>query len=231
LAPNAVLALWTGKTQGDQRPLRDGAAAPVPVPHGLAVRCLKQLHGAGVVAVEAPAVQGVCEAWPAGDGVRSAEGDALVSRGRRSCLVVLSADCATVALASREEVFAAVHVGWRGLVAGVVEATLRAMRALGATGVTAGLGPCIHSCCYRFEAPELEVLARRYGQAVRAITSSGEPALDLPLAVREALSAGGAELVVDLDRCTGCGSDSYSHRARGDERRQALLVWQGPVRR
>jgi hypothetical protein len=195
------------------------------------VRCLKQLHGSGVVAVDAPAVPGLYESWPTRGGGPLPEGDALVSEGRGSCLVVLSADCATVALASREGVFAAVHAGWRGLVAGVVERALLSMRSLGATGVKAGLGPCIHSCCYRFEAPELGLLADRYGHGVRAVTTTGEPALDLPLAVREALARSGAELVVDLDRCTGCGEGSYSHRVRGDERRQALLVWTGSVRR
>jgi copper oxidase (laccase) domain-containing protein len=103
------------------------------------------------------------------------------------------------------------------------------VRALGATEVSAGLGPCIHACCYRFKAPELDVLAQRYGEGVRAVTTLGEPALDLPHAVRCALAQGGAQLVVDLDRCTACGSDAFSYRARHDEARQALLVWREPA--
>ena len=153
------------------------------------------------------------------------EGDALVSIGDRSCLGVLTADCAAVALGSPEGIFAAVHAGWRGLIAGVVEAAVAAVRALGAEEVLAGLGPCIHPCCYRFAAPELDTLAQRYGADVRALTTTGEPALDLPRAVGAALARAGAQLVVDLDRCTACDDDGFSYRARKEQERQALFVW------
>ena len=231
LADGSVLAFWTGRAQGDQRPLRHGAAAPAPVPEDLPVRCLKQVHGAVVVTVDAPATEGLLEAWPAAADGRLPEGDALVSRQGRFCLAVLSADCATLALASGEGIFAALHVGWRGLLAGVVEKSLLAMTTLGATAVEAGLGPCIHRCCYRFEGPDRELLARRYGEDVLGVTTNGEPGVDLPRAVRVALARGGAELVWDLDRCTGCGGGDYSHRVRSDEQRQALLVWPASVQR
>src|SRR5674476_1670642 len=55
---------------------------------------------------------------------------------------------AAIALASAEGVCSAVHAGWRGLAAGVVEAAVTAMRDLGASDVTASLGPCIHAPCY-----------------------------------------------------------------------------------
>jgi copper oxidase (laccase) domain-containing protein len=192
------------------------------------MRRLNQQHGSVVVVVDAPAVRGLCVPWPSAFDDRLPDADAVVCRGYRSCLAVLSADCATVALASGERVSAAAHVGWRGLVAGVLERALRAMRSLGATEISAGLGPCIHPCCYRFATPELDVVAKRYGQRVRALTAQGEPALDLPQAVRSALAVGGAQLMVDLDRCTACEGDSFSYRARHEEERQALYVWLEP---
>ncbi len=186
---------------------------------------MNQLHGCRVLVAGAPGIAGMCDPWPDDALGLRPDGDAVISRGTRSCLAVLTADCAAVALASREGHFAAVHVGWRGLLAGAIESTLRAMSALGATRIEAGLGPCIRPCCYGFEAPELEVIADRYGAEVRSHTSLGEPALDLPGAVRNALSQGGADLVIDDARCTSCTADAFSYRARGDDQRQALLVW------
>jgi hypothetical protein len=228
LGDSGVVALWTGREAGDQRALGKGAGVPSQVPPGLVMRRLNQQHGCVVVAVDVPAVRGLCLPWPSVFDDRLPDADVMVCRGHRSCLAVLSADCATVALASAEGVFGAAHVGWRGLVAGVIERALLVMRSLGATGVSAGLGPCIHPCCCRFETPELDLLVKRYGQRVRALTAQGEPALDLPQAVRSALGLGEAQLVVDLDRCTACGDGSFSHRARHEEERQALYVWLEP---
>ena len=151
----------------------------------------------------------------------------MVAVGPGSCVVVLTADCAPVALGSPEGVHGAVHVGWRGLVAGVIAGAVDAMRALGATDVVAGLGPTIHPCCYAFGGDDLAAVAAVAGGGVRSVTSGGEPALDLPAAVRARLDEAGARLVVDVDRCTACGGDAFSHRARGDEARQALFVWRG----
>ncbi|MDE3086857.1 MAG: polyphenol oxidase family protein, partial [Acidobacteriota bacterium] len=143
-------------------------------------------------------------------------------------LAVLTADCGAVALGSPEGVHGAVHVGWRGLAAGVVEAAVEAMGALGAGEVVAGAGPCIGPCCYEFSAEDLEALAGRYGPGVRATTTWGAVSLDLPAAVRAALAGAGAALAYDDMRCTACGADAYSHRRRRDEARQALLVWPVP---
>ena len=74
---------------------------------------------------------------------------------------------------------AAVHAGWRGLMAGVVEETVAVMRSLGATSIEAALGPCIAPHAYRFSAPDLERVAARYGPRVVASDDAGYPALDL----------------------------------------------------
>jgi hypothetical protein len=153
------------------------------------------------------------------------EGDALVSSGHRSALAVLTADCAPVALGSPEGVHAAVHVGWRGLAAGVIDEALRAMRSLGAGDVVAGLGPCIGPCCYEFSPSLAATLAQQLGVPSRARTRQGRPSFDLPAAVRSRLGAAGVPLVVALDGCTACTPGYFSHRARRDESRQALLVW------
>jgi hypothetical protein len=95
------------------------------------------------------------------------------------------------------------------------------MRGLGATDIEAALGPCIHPCCYEFSAADLE----RFDPAVRGATRDGAPALDVPAAVRLVVGRAGARLVHDEDRCTACDDGWFSHRARGEAERQAMVVW------
>jgi len=230
-----VLVLWTGRSDGDRR--SPVLAPPAPVPAGHPVVGLRQVHGDGVVVVRggsAPVLprvplDGVGEgASEGGDGRPTAYiGDALVSVGGGVTLTVLTADCAPVALGSPGPpgLHAAVHAGWRGLAAGVLDRALDTMRSLGAVDVVAGLGPCIGPCCYEFE-PELAAsVSQQVGADVAATTGDGRPSLDLRHAVRARLRAHGVPLAVRVDRCTACSPGYYSHRARGDEARQAMFVW------
>lgn len=176
---------------------------------------VRQMHGADVVEVTAP-----------GDQAGSTEADALVTTATDAVLAIHTADCAPVALVSPEGVVAAVHAGWRGLEAGVLAAALERMRDAGALSVHAVLGPCIHAECYEF-GPELDRLVDRFGPDVRSCTAGGSPALDVPAAVGAALQEVDHPVVTGLDtieHCTSCDPRFFSHRARGDERRQALVV-------
>jgi len=168
---------------------------------------LRQVHGARVVVVDGA---GACT---------GEEADAAVTTVASAKLAVLTADCAPVALAA-DGVIGAVHAGWRGLAAGVVRAAVDEMRRLGAGRIEAALGPCIHAECYEFED-----VARWFPPAVRGVTSAGRPSLDVPAAVRAALAEVDVELVHDEDVCTACSVEHFSHRARGDAERQAMVVW------
>jgi copper oxidase (laccase) domain-containing protein len=223
LGGTPVHALWTGSAEGDLRLLGPGPA-PAPVPSDLLVRRVRQVHGADVVVVGAGVAVGA-RAWVAEPDGAPPEGDALVSSHDGFALTVLTADCASVALASPEGVYGAVHVGWRGLGAGVLARALESMASLGASAVVAGLGPCIGPCCYEFSQDDLDALASSCGPSVRATTTWGSPALDLPTAVRDELSLSGASLVVSSPACTMCTPGYFSHRGRRDVARQALLVW------
>jgi polyphenol oxidase len=180
---------------------------------------LRQVHGARVVDVTAPGEHA------------GAEADAAVTDVPGVVLCILTADCAPIAFTSPEGVRGVAHAGWKGLADGVVRATVEAMRAKGATDIEAALGPCIHPSCYEFSPADLDVVAARLGEHVRGETSDGRPALDLPGAVRHELAAAGVTLVEDAGTCTACDVDGagaprwFSHRARGDEERQALVQW------
>jgi YfiH family protein len=185
---------------------------------------LHQVHGADVVVVDRPGQHAGVEA------------DAAVTATPGAALAVHTADCAPVALLSDTGV-AAVHAGWKGLAAGVVEATVATLRRLtGGDALHAVLGPCIHPECYEFGPAELAQLTERYGPAVQGLTADGAPALDVPAAVRAALRAAGVEdvaaggdgaagRVTVVDVCTACDPQMFSHRARQDSGRQAMVVW------
>jgi copper oxidase (laccase) domain-containing protein len=189
------------------------------------VHWLDQVHGTGVVAAH-PREGATAGGQPPGvTAVFAGPGDALVSDSPECALVVLTADCASIALGSGEGVFGVVHAGWRGLAGGVVEGAVAAMRTMGATRVVGALGPCIHPGCYEFSESDLAGVAAIRGDGVRGRTAGGRPALDVPAAVSSALAASGAEEVIGVDACTACGGGYFSHRARGDAGRQALVVW------
>jgi YfiH family protein len=174
---------------------------------------LTQVHGAEVVVVGSPG------------GASGSVADAAVSRAPGVALAVVTADCAPVSFASAEGVIGVAHAGWRGLVAGVIEETVAAMRRLGALSVVAALGPCIHRECYAFGRPDLDAVAARYGATVSSETSDGRLALDIPSAVRAALEVADVPLVADAGVCTACSADHWSWRARQDGPRQATVVW------
>ena len=218
-----ALVRWTGRAEGDVG--EGGRSAPVDgLDPAVAARrravldrswsWLRQVHGDRVVVVTEPG--GAC----------GEEADAAVTTDGRAALVVFTADCAPVAMASAEGVLGVAHVGWKGLTADVLGRTIDVMRGLGATAIEAAVGPCIRPECYEFGADDLERVAARAGDEVRATTAAGRPALDLAAGVTVALARAGVDAVHDARACTACAPGRYfSHRARQDTGRQATLVW------
>ena len=101
----------------------------------------------GLTQIHSPDVVTVTEPWPTGEGPRA---DAMVTARPGLALVIITADCAPVLFADEQAgVIAAAHAGWRGAVAGVLEATLQAMRDQGAGSITAVIGPCIGPDSYQ----------------------------------------------------------------------------------
>ena len=95
----------------------------------------RQIHSARVVTVARPL-----------DGHETPRADGLATRVPGIALGVLAADCAPILLHDPvARVIGAAHGGWRGALAGIAEATVAAMEALGAERgrVCAGIGPCI----------------------------------------------------------------------------------------
>jgi YfiH family protein len=184
----------------------------------------RQVHSAVVLAVAAGRLgQGPPEARPP-----LADGDGLVTADPGVLLAVLSADCAPVLLADPAAgVVGALHAGWRGLAAGVVEAGVAAMADLGADpGACVGLvGPAVGGCCYEVGPDVRAAVGDRYPAAL-ATTRAGRPALDPAAGAAEALGRAGVGQLRVAGECTFDLQGRYfSHRRdHGRTGRQAGLV-------
>ena len=179
---------------------------------------LSQVHG-NVVAV-------VGEDGPRHDvqGHLHAVGDALVTTQPGVSLMVRAADCVPVLFADESRtVVGAAHCGRPGLVAGIVAATVTALRGLGAARLTAWVGPSVCGRCYEVP-PELQDAVAAVEPVSRATTSWGTPSLDVAAGVRAQLERDEVE-VVDLSRCTLESPDLFSYRRDGARSgRQAAMI-------
>jgi YfiH family protein len=136
--------------------------------------------------------------------------------------MVLVADCLPVVLAVRGAL-AVLHVGWRGLAAGVIAEGARAVRELGTGGeLHAAVGPGAGPCCYRV-GEEVHARFVRFGDQARRGRS-----LDLKTIACAQLREEGAAAVHDVGLCTICADPGlfFSHRRdRGLTGRQAGIAW------
>ena len=169
---------------------------------GAAVADLHQVHGAVVDIVDSLEDR----QRPDADGVVTVRPDVV--------LMVRAADCVPVLLADPVAgVIGAAHSGRPGLAAGVVPATVTAMRQHGAVEITAWIGPHVCGGCYEVPAEMRDEVGALVPAAV-ATTTWGTPALDLGAGVRAQLEELGAT-VVDVSRCTRESDDLYSYRRDG----------------
>jgi YfiH family protein len=165
---------------------------------------LWQQHGAGVV--EATDDRGVMSA-----GFDHPPGDALWTEERGLAMMLITADCLPVAVARAngdKPALAVLHVGWRGLLEGLVPA---AVERLGETPLAAVIGPGIGPCCYEVGEEVAGPFRERFGAEVLHRSN-----LDLYAATEKALQAAGCSRVERVEMCTSCHPDLFfSHRRDG----------------
>jgi YfiH family protein len=133
--------------------------------------------------------------------------------------LVFTADCLPIAVVAPNAV-AALHAGWRGLAAGVLEEGVAALRELSANGrIAAAIGPGAGGCCYEV-GEEVHAAFADYG------ARRGERNLDLKVVARARLEAAGVAEIHDVGQCTMCAPDLFfSHRRdRGVTGRQVGVV-------
>jgi YfiH family protein len=137
-------------------------------------------------------------------------------------ILAMSADCLPIAIArtdAAEPAVAVLHVGWRGLLAGIVEA---GARALGTHTLAAAIGPGIGPCCYEVGEEVAAPFLERFGDDVLH-----RRRLDLWTSAERALHAAGVERVDRFDRCTACEPETFfSHRRdAGRTGRQGVIAY------
>jgi YfiH family protein len=205
--------------------LRDPGLDAAGVAHGfgtraspeLAVLRPRQVHGIGVV-------------W-ATPGAALGDADAVLTRSPGARVGVVTADCVPILVAAGAAV-GAIHAGWRGLAAGVVEAGVAELaRAVPGASIRAAIGPCIGGCCYEVDAPVLDALRVRYGDVLDAALAPARPGralLDLGRVVAHALGRAGLafEAISDAARaCTRCDAARFHSFRRDGSAAGRLLHW------
>lgn len=189
---------------------------------------LQQVHGTRVLQVAQ-----VLPAPPVGDGPPDAApaADAAVTRTPGAVLAVLTADCLPVLLAARDgSAVGAAHAGWRGLAAGVLEATLQALD-LPAHDVVAWIGPGIGAAHYEVDAPVREAFAAVHAEDASAFTAvrAGRWRCDLARLACRRLQRAGVAAVCGGDFDTFADARFYSYRRDGTRSgRMAALIWMRP---
>ena len=182
---------------------------------------LKQVHGSGVLILR--------QGDPLPDGPPPC--DASVTDRSDVILCVRTADCIPLLLWDPlRGVVAAVHVGWRGLIRGVVRKAIEAVvEEFGSEAgeLRAAIGPGIRACCYEVGGEVADVFRGRFGEGVLR-RRRGHIFLDLPLALRVELESSGVEMLQEVPLCTNCYRPLFhSFRAEGTEARQINFIAKG----
>jgi YfiH family protein len=179
---------------------------------------LEQLHGSGVLRADTI------------DDRSSRTADALYTRAAGTVCAIQVADCMPVLFASADgAVVAAAHAGWRGLAAGVLEATIEAL------GVTAPqldvwLGPAISQAHFEVGEEVRAAFLAHDAQAAAAFVRNprGRWQCDLYRLAQQRLVARGVTRICGGGFCTHADSARFfSHRREAPTGRMAALIWRG----
>ena len=181
---------------------------------------LRQAHGCNVVDAAADYQEGIMA-------------DAAVATRPGAVCAVLVADCLPILLTDRGGgVVAAAHAGWRGLAAGVVEATVeavvKAMPDRGAAELIASLGPAIGPRRYVVGEDVFAAFTRHDAAAESAFTPCDGQRwqCDLYSLARMRLAAAGVHAISGGDYCAHTDAERFfSHRRDGVTGRMAALIW------
>jgi YfiH family protein len=139
---------------------------------------------------------------------------------------ILTADCLPILLCSTDGVYiAAIHAGWRGLLAGIISNTLKAMQT---RQLSVWLGAAIGRCCFEVGMEVRELFIAKHPQFSVAFTqkSSQKYLADIYQLARIELNINGVNNIYGGEFCTVCDPQRfYSYRRDQQTGRMATLIW------
>ena len=161
--------------------------------------------------------------------------DASIATAPGVVCTVMTADCLPVLLADVDgKVVGAAHAGWRGLAAGVLSETVKAMRAAGAGEITAWLGPAIGPAQFEVGPDVLDAFVAGAAGDVAQVRAAFRPVAgrdgkylaDMYALGRLYLARDGVTKISGGTFCTVTDADRFfSYRRDHVTGRQASLVW------
>ena len=172
----------------------------------------RQTHSSNVIVVEKPFPEA------------KKTGDALLTNIPNISLGVSTADCVPLLLYNpSRHVVGAVHVGWRGLVSGIIRNTIGIFdRVFGVSpqDILIALGPAIAQCCYEVGEDVQNAFRKSFPwwkKAFESLPRTWKFMLDLPLSVELELQAMGAipGNIERITKCTSCSRQFHSFRRDG----------------
>lgn len=165
---------------------------------------------------------------PAGDFQNSLSGDAAVAQSADAVCAIMTADCMPVLFCDRAgTTVAAAHAGWRGLAAGVLEATVAAMQTP-AEDILVWLGPAIGAQAYEVGDEVRTALVREHADAEQAFAPAhpGKWLCDLYQLASQRLRRAGIGRIYGGGFCTYTDRERFfSYRRDGECGRMATLIW------
>jgi polyphenol oxidase len=196
---------------------------------------LHQVHGAHIVQVPA----GDVNATPDRYGT-CAQGDALITAERASLVGVRVADCGPILVASEDgSLVAAIHAGWRGVVAGILHHTVVAMRAQRPNArFVAAIGPCLGADASEMGedvAQEILAATQRFSGTAQGVllntrSENDRPLVDLVHAMTLQLRAAGvAEIDTSCHACTASDASRFFSHRRDAGHTGRMLALIGPA--
>ncbi len=190
--------------------------AKLPIPHRST-----QVHGTDVLCCQGSGIQ------------HDDAADILISAQPNCTLAVRTADCLPIVLVDTQHgIHAAVHAGWRGSAAHIVQIAVQQMQQRGAqaASILASLGPCIQSCCFEVDDHTAQALAHTHPQASQAIRYHNDKAYpNLQTINRLQLLASGVvpEHIESFPICTCCTPEHFfSWRRDGKQSGRMLAIVQ-----
>ncbi len=160
--------------------------------------------------------------------VQDAKADGSYTRAHGQVCAVLTADCLPALICDRAGTeVAAVHAGWRGLAAGVLESALQCFQAP-AQELMVWLGPAIGAQAFEVGAEVLQAFTQHDPSASQAFVASADNKFlaDIYQLARQRLQRAGVEAVYGGDYCTYSEpSRFYSYRREHNTGRMASLIW------